>query len=133
MELQESEDGANCDSLSYSLRQNTLYHMLLQCMPEEACTAPTTALPLSERTGSGAWEALRKLDIGDKRAHLEESAEFSAFEVRYESMLSELESAGVAKLDHVKRSGLMRAVDSEESNKHDVRGVHVFDRLNITQ
>lgn len=141
-QLHELEDaGAKGDSLGARLKQKTLYHMILQCVPEEARTALTTALPASERTGAGAWEALRKLYIGDKRAHLEgleqrfsrmrwlESEEFTAFEVRYESLLSELESAGVAKLDHVKRSGLMRAV--EESSKHDARGVHVFDRLNI--
>jgi hypothetical protein len=146
-ELLTSDPRSLPESLSVSelslqrLRQKTLYHMLLQCVPADVRSVVTITLPPEQHTAYDAWEALRLHYIGDKNAYLqslenrfnrfkwEDNEEWPAFETRYESLLSELHNAGVPKLDHVKRSGLMNAV--QESNKRDVRSNHVFDRLNI--
>jgi len=121
-------------------QQKAVYHMILQCVPSEARAAVTLTLPVSQHHAYGAWAALRQLYIGNEEAYLEglekkfsklrwvDSEQFSEFELRYETLLSELAMVGVPKLEHVKKSALMGAI--EESTKKDARGVHVFDRLN---
>jgi hypothetical protein len=121
-------------------RQKTVYHMLLICVPTQVRGAITTSLPATEHTGFGAWRALRAYFIGDENAYLQslenkfqnikwsDKESFPAFEARYETLLSEMANAGVAKPEHSKKSTLMRAI--ELSHRKDVRGSHVFDRLN---
>jgi hypothetical protein len=120
--------------------QKTFYHMLLLCVPAQAEPVITVALPEPELNAYGAWKALRRYYIGDEKTHLqaletrfsrikwEEDEKFAAFEARFESVVNELAHLGAPKLEHVKRSGLMAAI--QESNKKDARGNHVFDRLN---
>lgn len=137
-------DGQDGDSSSASelerTQQKTVYHMILHCVPPEARAAVTLTLPQQRHHAFGAWTALRQLYIGNEEVYLEglekkfnklhwlDSETFPEFELRYQSLLSELAMAGVPKLEHVKRSALMGAI--EESSKKDARGTHVFDRLN---
>jgi hypothetical protein len=129
------------DATLYTQQQKTVYHMILQCVSKEKKAIIITGINTSEHTGYHAWHALRLFYVGDEQAYLqslekrfmdmkwEENELFPTFESRYESLLSELENAGAGKLEHVKKSGFMQAI--EESTHKDVRGVHVFDRLNV--
>ena len=123
--------------------QKTVYHMILHCVPDAQIRAVvTTALPPQEQTGFGAWRALRARFIGDERAYLqsveskfenlrwEEAESWATLETRFESLLTELATLGVTKMDHQRKGRLMGAI--QESNRKDAQGSHVFDRLHTT-
>ena len=122
------------------LSQKTVYNMILHCVPTSIL--PSITVTLHEHSAYKAWLALRLCYIGDEATYLQgletrfqrviwsDDEEFHAFEVRFEQIVSELESAAQVKPDHVKKSVFMHAIES--SSKKDVRGVHVFDRLNTT-
>jgi hypothetical protein len=128
------------DSPHSVLEHKIVYNMILQCVPK--VVMPSITVTLSERSAYEAWRVLRRLFIGDEATYLQglenrfqrvvwaDGEEFNAFEVRFEQIVSELESAGQIKPDHVKKAVFMHAI--EVSSKKDVRGVHVFDRLNTT-
>ena len=124
-------------------KQKTVYHMILHCVPDAQIRAVvTTALPPQEQTGFGAWRALRARFIGDERAYLqsveskfenlrwEEAESWATLETRFESLLTELATLGVTKMDHQRKGRLMGAI--QESNRKDAQGSHVFDRLHTT-
>lgn len=134
-----------------SLRQKTVYHMLLYCVPNAHIRAVvTTALPADEHTGFHAdehtgfhaWRALETHFIGDKKAYLQsiedrwENVElgkeesFATFEVEFTSLVSELSLAGVEKLPHQKRARIMLAIRC--SRRRDAQGADMFTRLNVT-
>ena len=50
-------------------RQKVVYHMILACVPPEARSAITTALPAKDHTGFAAWKALRAFFIGNEYAY----------------------------------------------------------------
>ena len=128
------------DSPLSLLSHKTVYNMILHCVPK--LVLPSITVTLSEHSAYEAWRVLRRRYIGDEATYLQgletrfqrviwsDGEEFNAFEVRFEQIVSELESAGQLKPDHVKKSVFMHAIES--SSKKDVRGVHVFDRLNTT-
>jgi hypothetical protein len=101
----------------------------------------TTSLPVEERTGFGAWRALRTHFIGDERTYLqsleskfenlrwEAGESWATLETRFETLLSELQTAHVGKQDHQRMARLMKAV--QESSRMDAQGTHVFTRLQI--
>jgi hypothetical protein len=128
------------DSPLSMLSHKIVYNMILQCVPKSVM--PSITVTLSEHSAFEAWRVLRRQYIGDEATYLQgletrfqrviwsDGEEFNAFEGRFEQIVSELESAGQIKPDHVKKAVFMHAIES--SNKKDVRGVHVFDRLNTT-
>ena len=128
------------DSPLSVLSHKTVYNMILHCVPK--LVLPSITVTLSEHSAYEAWRVLRLQYIGDEATYLQgletrfqrviwsDGEEFNAFEVRFGQIVSELESAGQLKPDHVKKSVFMHAIES--SSKKDVRGVHVFDRLNTT-
>ena len=120
-------------------QQKTVYHMIFQCVPKVKLSVVVT-LPIEQHTGFGAWQALRQFYIGDEQAYLtsleskfqrlswEGSEAFPTFETRCESLLNELQNAGAAKAEHVKKSVFMAAI--EDSPHKDAQGNSVFVRLN---
>ena len=126
------------DSELDAARQKAVYHMILACVPKVILSSLTTP---TQHTAYHAWRTLRRIYIGDESTYLQsletrfnritwaDGEEFSAFEIRFEQILSELEAVSQPKQDHVKRSTLMLAI--EASNKKDVRGIHVYDRFNV--
>ena len=137
---------ADVARLSYSEKlaqekQKAVYYMLVQCVPVEARTAITTGLAEKLHSGYGAWRTLRQYYIGDENTYLQsletkfqtvvwkENESFLEFEMKYQSLLSEMEIAGLKKDDIVKKSIMMRAI--ELSNKHDALNKHVYDRFNV--
>jgi len=131
---------ARYDTPLTALRQKTAYHMILSCVPKTVLVSVTSSL--REHTAYEAWCTLRRHYIGDEATYLQgletrfnratwsDGEDFPAFEIRFNQVVAELEAAGQAKSDHVKKSVFLHAIES--SNKKDVRGVHVFDRLNTT-
>lgn len=131
---------ARADDSLARLRQKTAYNMILACVPTTVMSSVTTNLRV--HSAYEAWQALRRQFIGDEATYLQalearfhrltwaDNEEFTPFEIRFDQLVSELESAGHAKPDHVKKSALLNAI--EMSNKKDVRGAHVFDRFNTT-
>ena len=123
-----------------ALRQKTVYHMILSCVPKAILVSVTSNL--REHTAYEAWRTLRRHYIGDEATYLQgletrfnratwsDDEGFPALEIRFNQLVSELEAAGQQKPDHVKKSVFLHAIES--SNKKDVRGSHVFDRLNTT-
>ena len=126
-------------------RQKVVYHMILACVPPEARSAitVTTALPAKDHTGSAAWKALRAFFIGNEYAYLQSletrflnivwgqgdsNETFPAFEARFETLLSELETAGVGEAEHVKKFALIRAVEMSTKKDSD----STFYRLHTT-
>lgn len=128
------------DSPLSVLSQKTVYNMIIHCVPKSVL--PSITVTLAEHSAYEAWRVLRRQYIGDEATYLQgletrfnrviwlDGEEFNMFEVRFGQIVSELESAGQLKPDHVKKSVFMHAIES--SNKKDVRGLHVFDRLNTT-
>jgi hypothetical protein len=123
-----------------ALRQKTVYHMILSCVPKAVLVSITSNL--REHTAYEAWRTLRRHYIGDEATYLQgletrfsratwrDADDFPTFEIGFNQLVAELETAGQVKPDHVKKSVFMHAIES--SNKKDVRGLHVFDRLNTT-
>jgi len=121
-------------------RQNTAFHMIRICVPSVVQMALTT-LPSAQQTGFVAWRTLRQHYLGDEATYLQaletrfnnihwmDEEEFPAFEIRFDTIASELENAGQPKPDHVKKAVVMRAVFT--SNKKDAHGVQVHGRLNM--
>jgi hypothetical protein len=128
------------DTALAALRQKTAYHMILSCVPKTILVSITSNL--RQHTAYEAWRTLRRHYIGDEATYLQgletrfnratwlDGEDFPAFEIRFNQLVAELEAAGQAKSDHVKKSVFLHAV--EASSKKDVRGAHVFDRLNTT-
>ena len=51
-------------------QQKTVYNMIVRCIDNPQTRAVlTTALPAAEKTGFGAWRALRRHFIGDEAAY----------------------------------------------------------------
>lgn len=127
------------DPKLYFQQQKAVFHMIFQCMPKDKLSVLVT-LPTTQQTGFAAWQALRQFYIGDEQAYLasleskfqrarwEQAEAFPAFETRFDSLCNELQNAGAAKLEHVKKSALMSAV--EDSHHKDAQGNSVFVRLN---
>lgn len=127
------------DATLYAQQQKTVYHMIFQCVPKVKLSVVVT-LPPEQHTGFGAWQALRQFYIGDEQAYLtaleskfqracwEGSESFPTFETRFDSLLSELETAGAPKPEHVKKATLMTAI--EDSPHKDAQNNPVFVRLN---
>jgi len=123
------------------LRQKTVYHMILQCVPGTIQSSVTASLPSEKHTGYDVWNLLRQHIIGDEATYLQsletrfnslrwiEEEDFPGLEIRFDSIVTELRNAKQLKPDHVLKSTLMRAI--EFSSKKDARGTHVFDRLNM--
>lgn len=127
------------DPALFVQQQKEVYHMIFQCMPKAKMTVLNT-LPAEQRTGYGAWVALRQFYIGDEQAYLasleskfqhvswEGADSFPTFETKFDSLLSELQNAGAGKAEHVKKAVLMSAI--EDSPHKDAQGNSVFVRLN---
>ena len=131
---------ARVDDPLARLRQKTVYNMILACVPKTVMASVTTNLRV--HSACEAWQALRRQFIGDEATYLQalearfqrliwaDGEEFTPFEIRFDQLVSELEAAGQAKPDHVKKSVFLNAI--ELSSQKDVRGAHVFDRFNTT-
>jgi hypothetical protein len=138
--LDDTLTDARRDTPLATLRQKTAYHMILSCVPKTVLVSVTSNL--REHTAYEAWSTLRRHYIGDEATYLQgletrfnratwsDVEDFPAFEIRFNQVVAELEAAGQAKSDHVKKSVFLHAIES--SSKKDVRGAHVFDRLNTT-
>jgi hypothetical protein len=138
--LDDTLTDARRDTPLTALRQKTAYHMILSCVPKTVLVSVTSSL--REHTAYEAWCTLRRHYIGDEATYLQgletrfnratwsDVEDFPAFEIRFNQVVAELEAAGQAKSDHVKKSVFLHAIES--SSKKDVRGAHVFDRLNTT-
>ena len=136
--LEDTITGPGDGSPLAALRQKTVYHMITQCVP--MVCIPAIMVTLKVHTAFEAWGVLRRQFIGDEKTYLhvletrfnravwEDGEQFPEFINRFEQIASELESAGQTKADHVKQTIIMLAI--ETSHKKDVRGVHVFDRMN---
>ncbi len=123
-------------------KQQTVYYMIGRCITMPRVRAiVTTALPAEKRTGFGAWYALRSHFIGDERIYLqsleskfenlrwETGESWATLETRFETLLSELQTAHVGKQDHQRMGRLMKAV--QESGRTDAQGTNVFARLHV--
>jgi hypothetical protein len=131
---------AHNDTPLAKLRQKTVYHMILSCVPKAVLVSVTNNL--RQHTAYEAWRTLRRHYIGDEATYLQgletrfnrvswlDTEEFPAFEIRFNQLATELEAGGQGKTDHVKKSVFLHAIES--SNKKDAHGVHVFNRLNTT-
>ena len=138
--LEDTLTDPRVDTPLAALRQKTVYHMILSCVPKAVLASVTSNL--REHTAYEAWRTLRCHYIGDEATYLQglearfsramwlDSEEFPAFEIRFNQVVAELEAAGQVKSDHVKKSVFLHAIES--SSKKDARGLHVFDRLNTT-
>ena len=123
-------------------KQKAVYSMLVLCVPAAVRGVLTTSLPPEQHSGYGAWRALRAFFIGDEQAYLaaledkfqrvawDSKESYPQFESRLESLLSEMQQAGVAKEEHVKKHALLRAI--QQSHHRDVHGNHVFAALKTT-
>lgn len=123
-------------------RQKTVYHMILKCVPKEISVVVTTSLLEAQRTGFGAWLALRQFYIGEERAYITkleekftalcwESNEFwPSFETRFDSLVNDLRAIGKPKDEHQQRIRLMAAI--QQSGRRDAEGSSVYTRLHIT-
>lgn len=129
------------DSPVSMLQQQTVYNMIVRCVPTKVMPLITTnLLNKADHNAYTAWRILRRHYVGDEATYLHElenrfqriswldDQDFNELEVQFEQIISELELAGQIKPDHAKKAVFMNAIES--SNKKDARGLHVFDRFN---
>ena len=123
-------------------RQKTVYHMIVHCVNDnkELLQVVTTTLASKDRTGFGAWRALRNHFHGNEKRHLEliESAfesfewqpteSYSSMETRFLTLTTQMGDAKTEKSEHLRKRKLMEAI--RKADRKDAQGQPVFTRLN---